>query len=234
MTARHIVHLSQRPLPRLHVVVEHLLGLRHRLIGVAQRARVLLEPRQDLDLGRLVAEGDRVLSTVRPAPNADLLAAALAVALEPDEMLAEDDEILDHPPGKMGDDLPQRKIDRGRQGFVGDFPIDGAIGVGEEDQAIAQVRDHMLLSRLALGDGPRRPGGIGKIDQPDVRGREIAGLDYQEAVGERDPHRGGEPQRFLLIDELVLGRRSTEPMAKDLLSPLARITPHIEQPSAIG
>ena len=65
------------------------------------------------------------------------------------------------------------------------------------------------------------------------RGREVAGLDHQEAVGERDPHRGGEPQRFLLIDELVLGGRSAEPMAKDLLPPLARIAPHIEQPSAV-
>ena len=147
-----------------------------------------------------------MLGAVRPAANADLLAAALAVALEPDEVLAEDDEVLDHAPGNVGHDLPQRGIGRGRHGLVGDLPVDGAVGVGQEDQAIAEVRHHILLSLLALGDRLRRPGRIGEIDQLDVGGREVAGLDHQEAVGQRQPQRDGKALRHLLMDELVVGR----------------------------
>ena len=187
VAARHVLDLAQGALARLHVVVEHLLGLRQGLICVAQPARALLEPRLDLDLGRLLAEGDGVLGAVRPAANADLLAAALAVALEPDEVLAEDDEILDHAPGNVRNDLPQWRIGRSRHWLVGDLPVDGTVRIGEEDQTIAEVGDHILLSLPALGDGLRRPGRIGEIDQLDVGGREIAGLDHQEAVGQRQP-----------------------------------------------
>jgi hypothetical protein len=162
-----------------------------------------------------------------------LLAAPLAVALEPDEVLPEDDEILDHAPGNVRNDLPQRSIGRGGNGLVGDLPVGGAIRIGKEDQAIAEVRHHILLPRLALGDRLRRAGRIGEIDQLDVGGREVAGLDHQETVGKRKPQRDGEALRHLLIDELVLGRRGPEPMAEDLLPPLAGIATHVEQPLAV-
>src|SRR5215468_5963966 len=97
--ARYVVHLQEAALPRLQIVLEDLLGLRHRLVGVAQAARVLLKSRDDLHDARRLAEVDGVLGTVRPTPHENALVTPLLVAFEPDEVIGVSDHVLNDTTG---------------------------------------------------------------------------------------------------------------------------------------
>ena len=234
VAARHVVDLAQRALARLHVVVEHLARLHHGLIGVSQSVRTLLEPGHKLHLGRRLAEVDGMLGAVRPAPHEDALAAPLAVALAPDEVIAIGDHVLDHAAGAMGHDLAQRRAWRLRHQLLDNLPICGAVRVGEDDQTLADVGRRILLATPAFGDRLQRPGGRVEIQNPDVAGREVAALEQQEPIGKGHPQRDGEALLALLEDQMVLGGRRAEPMAEHFLSPLHRVSPNVEQPMAVA
>ena len=63
-------------------------------------------------------------------------------------------------------------------GAVDDLEVDGAVGVGEDEQLVAAVGDRILHAFLARRDQPRRRVGIGEIDQPLLGGFVVAAGDH--------------------------------------------------------
>ena len=82
-----------------------------------------------------------------------------------------------------------------------DLEVDGAVGVGENEQLVAAVVDRILHAFFARGDQPRRRLGIGKIDQPLLGGFVVAAGDHAIAAAGAFMDMGEPAGVLLFIDQ---------------------------------
>ena len=118
-------------------------------------------------------------------------------------------------------------------GAVNDLEVDGAVGIGEDEQFIAAVGERILHAFLARRDQPRRRIGIGEVDQPLLRGFMVAAGDHAEAAG-RALMQMGEPAGILfLIDQRVVRLLRAQPMPPDLHRAVVVVELDVEEAVAI-
>ena len=103
-------------------------------------------------------------------------------ALQPHQVAGIEFDIEDIDARAMRDQVaPVGALRRGeRRGD--DLEVDGAVGIGEDEQLVAAVGERILHAFLARRDQARRRFGIGEIDQPLLGGFVVAAGDDAEAA----------------------------------------------------
>ncbi len=87
-------------------------------------------------------------------------------ALQPHQMPGVEFDIHDVDAGAVWNEIAPVGALRRVKRRGDDLEVDGAIGIGENEELIAAVRDRILHAFLARCDQPRRRLRIGEIDQP--------------------------------------------------------------------
>ncbi len=99
-------------------------------------------------------------------------------AFQPHQMPSVEFDIHDIDAGAMRDQVAPARAPGRCQRRGDDLEVDGAVGVGENEQFIAAVGDRILHALLARRDKARWRIGIAKIDQPLLRGFVVAAGDH--------------------------------------------------------
>ena len=127
---------------------------------------------------------------------------------------------------------PVRALGRGeRRG--NDLEVDGAVGIGEDEQLVAAVGERILHAVLARRDQARRRLGIGEIDQPLLGGLVIAAGDHAEAAAGALMQMGEPAGILFLVDQHVVGLRRAEPVPPDLHRAMVVVELDIEEAVAV-
>ena len=231
VAGRNLLALAQGAGAGRHVVIENFRRRRHRRIGKAQIGGVEFVAAHGVErIGRLV-EGDGVLVAIGHVADDDRRqrvgalqphhVAGIELDIEDVDALAVRNEVA--PVGAC-----RRGQRRGRH-----LEVDGAIGVGEDEQFVAALGDRILHALLARRDQKRRRIGIAEIDQPMLRGFVVAaGNDAEAAAGALMDM--GEPAGILLlVDQQVVGLRRAEAMAPDLHRAVVVVELDVEEAFAI-
>ena len=115
-----------------------------------------------------------------------------------------------------------------------DLEIDGAVGIGEDEQLVAAVGERILHAALALCDEARRRVGMGKIDQPLLRGFVVAARDHAEAAAGTFMEMGEPAGILFLIDQHIVGLLGAEAMTPDLHRAVVVVELDVEEALAVG
>ena len=127
---------------------------------------------------------------------------------------------------------PVRAIGRGeRRGH--DLEVDGAVGIGENEQLIAAVVDRILHAFLARRDQARRRLGIGKIDQALLGGFVVAAGDHAEAAAGAFMQMGEPAGILFLVDQNIVRLLGAEAMPPDLHRTVVIVELDVEEAFAV-
>ena len=88
-----------------------------------------------------------------------------------------------------------------------DLEVDGAVGVGEDEEFVAAVGDRILHAFLARRDEARRRFGIGQIDQALLGGFVVAAGDHAKAAAGALVQMGEPAGVLFFIDQDVVRLR---------------------------
>ena len=182
-----------------HVVVVDFRRRRHRRIGEAQIGGLEFVAAHGVErIGGLV-EGDGVLFAGLEVADDD--GGQRVGALQPHHVAGIEFDIEHIDALAMRDQVaPVGALGRGeRRGD--DLEVDGAIGIGENEQLVAAVGERILHAFLARRDQARRRVGIGQIDQPLLGGFVVAAGDHAEAAGGALMQMGEPAGILLFIDQ---------------------------------
>ncbi len=176
VAGRDFLALAQHPRPLRHVVIVDFGRRRHRRIGEAQIGGLeFVAAHRVQRIGGLV-EGDGVLLTAREIADDD--GGQRIGALQPHHVAGIKLDIEDVDAFAIRDQVapvrPLRRFERRGD----DLEVDGAVGIGEDEQFVAAVGDRILHAALAACDQARRRVGIGKIDQALLGGFVVAAGDH--------------------------------------------------------
>ena len=154
-------------------------------------------------------------------------------ALQPHQMAGIELDIDDVDAGAMRDQVAPVGALRRCQRRGDDLEVDGAVGIGENEQLVAAVGDRILHADLARRDQARRRIGIGKIDQPLLGGFVVAAGDHAEAAAGAFMDMGEPAGILLLIDQDVVGLRGAEAMTPDLHRAMIVVELDVEEALAV-
>ena len=231
VAGRNLLALAQYARARRHVVVIDFRRRRHRRIGKPQIGGLEFVAAHGVErIGGLV-EGDGVLFAGGEVADDDR--GQRVGALQPDHVAGIELDIEHVDALAIRNQVaPVGALGRGeRRGD--DLEVDGAVGVGEDEQLIAAVGDRILHAFLARGDEPRRRFGIGEIDQPLLGGFVVAAGDHAEAAAGALMQMGEPAGILLLIDQRVVGLLGAEPVPPDLHRPMVVVELDVEEAVAI-
>ena len=114
-----------------------------------------------------------------------------------------------------------------------DLEVDGAVGIGEDEQLVAAIGDRILHADFALGDKARRRVGIGQIDQPLFGCIVVAAGDHAKTPAGAFMDMGEPAGILLLIDQDILGLRRAEAMTPDLHRAMIVVELDVEERLAV-
>ena len=231
VAGRDLLALAQDARARRHVVVVDFRRRRHRRIGEAQIGGVEFVAAHGVErIGRLV-EGDGVLLAGLEVADDDRgqrigalqphHVAGIEFDIEHIDALAIRDQVA--PVGALG--RGQRRGD--------DLEVDGAIGIGENEQLVAAVGERILHALFARRDEARRRIGIGQIDQPLLRGLMVAAGDDAEAAAGAFMQMGEPAGILLFINERIVGLLRSEAMPPHLHWPVVVVELDVEEAFAV-
>ena len=219
--------LAQSSRAARHVVVIDFRRRRHRRIGKAQIGGVeFIAAHRIQRIGRLV-ERNRMF--VRRFEIADHDGGQRVGALQPHQMAGIEFDIDDVDAVAVRDQVAPVGAFRRFQRRGDDLEVDGAVGIGENEQLVAAIGDRILHAFLARRDQTRLRRGIGEIDQPLLRGFVVAAGDHAETPAGAFVDMGEPAGVLLLIDQQIVRLRRAEAMTPDLHRAMVVVELHVEE-----
>ena len=212
---------------RRHVVIVDFRRRGHRRIGKPQiRGVEFVAAHGAQRIGRFV-EGDGVLAAALKVADHD--GRQRVGALQPHHVTGGEIEIENIDAFAIRDQVaPVGAFGRGqRRGD--DLEVDGAVGIGEDEQFVAAVGHRILHAGLARRDQARLCRVIGKIDQPLLRGFVVAAGDHAEPAAGAFLDMGEPAGILFLVDQDVVRLRRAEAMAPDLHRAMIVVELYVEE-----
>ena len=177
--ARHLLGLAQRPGTGAHVVVEGLPRRRHRAVDGAERLGLEFVAGREREVVGLLLEGDGVRLAALQVGHDN--ARQAAHPLQP-HMMAGEEELGAHiGAGLVGEPVtpPLSPLRLHRRGD--DLEIGRGIGVGQDVEQFAVVREVVFDTALASSDEAGRALGRRGLDQTNLGGRMVVRRYHDEA-----------------------------------------------------
>ena len=134
--------------------------------------------------------------------------------------------MADHVPPVLTSGRGGRRLDQ--------LEVLGAVGVRDDEEALAVVLDLVLDVLLAGGQQPEPTERVAGLEEPHLGGDLAVQREEQVPLGLRLPHRDVEPVVVLLEHEHVLAGRLAQAVAPQLVGAHGPVGAHVEQMAVVG